>query len=146
MFHVASTGRLSFDKLIQFAHESGLELVLTGRLRSQLQVGGAQGPGEGPRLFADLDRGIEWCEDQIIAVLETPATAPASLADQLATIWPDRAQIDELLRPLQRREVAGGEHLLRQGDEPDQLFLLEAGQVTAQIEKPGSVPVRLETM
>ena len=35
---------------------------------------------------------------------------------------------------------------MRQGDEPDQLFLLEAGQVTAQIEKPGSVPVRLETM
>jgi len=144
-----SSGRLSFDKLIQFAHESNIELVLTGltdRLRSQLQVGGARGPGEGPRLLADLDRGIEWCEDRIIAGLETPAAATASLADQLATLWPDRAQIDELLRRLERREVAAGEYLMRQGDEPDQLFLLETGQVTAQIEKPGSVLVRLETM
>ena len=102
-----SSGRLSFDKLIQFAHDNRIELVLTGlsgRLRSQLQVGDTiqhgldREPGERLRLMADLDRGIEWCEDRIIAEMETPASAPESLADQLATIWPDRAQIDELLR------------------------------------------------
>ena len=144
-----SSGRLSFDKLIQFAHESKFELVLTGlsdRLQSQLRVSDPIGPGAGPRVLADLDRGIEWCEDQMIAELETPATAPESLAEQLATFWPDRAQIDELLSRLQRREVASGEYLMCQGDEPAELFLLETGQVTAQIEKPGSVPVRLETM
>jgi SulP family sulfate permease len=144
-----STGRHSFSKMLQFARESQAHLILTGltdRLRDQLLPGGLRAPQDGLHLLADIDRGIEWGEDQIIAGLQTASAAEASLTDELVAIWPDRAQIDALLRYMQRAEVAPGEHLIHQGDEPDQLFFVEVGQVTAQLEKPGAAPVRLETM
>ncbi len=144
-----STGRLSFSKMIQFAHDSQTQLILTGlsgRLREQLRLDNSPAPADGPHLLADMDRGIEWCEDQILAGLQTPSVAEASLPDTLAAIWTNRAGIEALLGHLQRWEVPAGEHLIRQGDEPDELFFIEAGQVTAQLEKPGSAPVRLETM
>ncbi len=143
-----STGRLSFSKMFQFARESQTQLILTGLtgpLQNQLLQGGPAALPEEPRQLADLDRGIEWCEDQILASFQT-TEAEAGLADTLAASEPDRARLAALLGHMGRREVAAGEYLIRQGDEPDELFLVEAGQVTAHLEKPGVAPVRLETM
>jgi SulP family sulfate permease len=143
-----STALLSFSRLLQWARENEIRLIMSGlttRARNQLRKGGFIEQTEGLRLFADMDRGIEWCEDQIVA--RAPAAgSPASLQGQLLTILPDQAKIAALIRHLHRLEVAAGEHIIRQGDEPDHLFFVESGQLTAQLEKPGRAPVRLETM
>jgi SulP family sulfate permease len=119
---------------------------LAARARDQLRNGGFTEQTEGLRLFVDMDRGIEWCEDQIVASAQTEVSPKANLHDQLLTILPDQAQIAALIQHMHRREVAAGEHIIRQGDEPDHVFFVESGQLTAQLEKPGREPVRLETM
>jgi SulP family sulfate permease len=144
-----STGLLSFSKLLQFAHKSKIELIMTGltkSIRDQLFHGGFTKQTHGVHLFADMDRGIEWCEDQIIAGIYSAWVPDADLHDQLLTIVPDKTRVATLLEHMQRREVAAGEYIIRQGEEPDQLFFLVSGQLTAQLEKPGRAPVRLETM
>jgi SulP family sulfate permease len=144
-----STALLSFRKLLQLVCESKIELIMTGlasRARGQLLRGGFTEQTDGLRLLADMDRGIEWCEDQIVAGVQTELSPEANLRDQLLTILPDASRIAALIQSMHRREVAAGQQIIRQGDEPDSLFFVESGQLTAQLEKPGQEPVRLETM
>jgi SulP family sulfate permease len=144
-----STALLSFSRLLQWARENQIALNMSGlaaRARDQLRNGGFTEQTEGLRLFVDMDRGVEWCEDQIVASAQTEVSPKANLQDQLLTILPDQAQIAALIQHMHRREVAAGEHIIRQGDEPDHVFFVESGQLTAQLEKPGREPVRLETM
>lgn len=144
-----STALLSFNRLLQYTRDNQIELIMTGlasRARNQLLRGGFTGQTPGLHLFSDMDRGIEWCEDQIIATVQASASPEASLHDHLVTILPDSPGVAALIQQLRRREVAAGEYIIREGEEPDALFFLESGQLTAQLEKPGREPVRLETM
>ena len=45
-----------------------------------------------------------------------------------------------IVRYLQRQEFTAGEYLIRQGAESDDLFFIESGQVTSQIDNPASAP------
>jgi SulP family sulfate permease len=148
-----STGLLSFDKLWSLTREQGIILTFTGlnntgvqhvSIREQLRQGGFLEQADSLRFFPDLDHGIEWCEEQIVAAARLEAEEK-SLADHFAGILPEE-QLHQILQYLQRQEFAPGEYLMRQEDESDDLYIVEAGQVTSQIENPGQPPLRLETM
>ncbi len=146
---VDSTALLSFAKIVGLAREQGVVLVLTGlapQLQRQVSRSGlADQPGV-VQIFAQLDYGVEWCENQLVAGEQAGPAADAALREQLAFIVPAPEQIDTLLGYCTRREIAAGEYLIRQGDAPELLFFVERGQVTARLEAPGRAPVRLETM
>ncbi len=59
---------------------------------------------------------------------------------------PDVTNLDDLLGYFERLEVGAGYYLMKEGDLPEDLFFIESGQVTAQLEFPDRSPVRLETM
>jgi SulP family sulfate permease len=59
---------------------------------------------------------------------------------------PDQAQLGRLFEFLEKRVVAAGDYLMHQQDAPDNIYFVESGQVTAQLEFPSKPPVRLETM
>jgi SulP family sulfate permease len=148
-----STGLLSFDKLWSLTQEQGIILIFTGlanaglqhvSVREQLTRGGFVTQADSLRFFPDLDHGIEWCEDQIVAGAQLEAEEK-SLADYFTSILPAE-QMRRIIRYLQRQEFATGDYLMRQGAESDDLFFVESGQVTSQIENPGQPPLRLETM
>ena len=148
-----STGLLSFDKLLSLVEEQAIALVFTGMsgggvqhisIREQLSKGGFDAKPEVLHFFPDLDRGIEWCEDQIIAAVQLEAEAK-SLTDYFSDILP-ADQMRQIVRYMERREFAAGEYLMQQGDAADDLFFVESGQITSQIENPGQKPIRLETM
>jgi SulP family sulfate permease len=69
-----------------------------------------------------------------------------SLRTQLKLLLPNDTNPDRLLRYFERLEVGTGYHLMRQNDTPEDLYFIESGQVTAQLEYPNRSPVRLETM
>lgn len=148
-----STGLLSFDKLLSFTREQAITLVFTGlsnvgvqhvSIREQLARGGFTDHAEGLRMFTDLDRGIEWCEDQIIAQAQL-AAEEKNLIDYFADTIPSD-QMRQIIGYMERCEFAAGEYLMRLGDEADDLFFVESGQVTSQIEHPDQKTIRLETM
>jgi SulP family sulfate permease len=148
--HVAgvdSTALISFGRLAQQAADERVELVLTGlpdRVGEQLR----RDPELARlRCFPDLDRGIEWCEERLLDEGGGARMAGAALREELVALLPDAARIDALLARTTRLELRAGEHLVHEGDEPDALYFVESGQLSAQIPRgEGRRGVRLQTM
>jgi SulP family sulfate permease len=139
-----STALLSFTKMLQLAEAQGLTLIFTQlgpAVRRQIAQGlPHSGAGNSVRIFPDLDRGLEWCENELLAAANIPGGAGFELRELLA---PDP---DAMLAYFERRVVGPGEYLIHQGEQPEDMFFVESGQVTAQIETEGAAPLRLETM
>ncbi len=141
-----STALLSFDKLRQLAREGGFTLTvatLSPALREQFAKGGLR-EEEGVLRFApDLDRAAEWIEDQVCLAAED--AGERTLDSHLQAILPGEGT-RRLLAHLERREIGAGDYLMAQDEEPELIYFIESGQVTAQLERPGQAPLRLETM
>jgi sulfate permease, SulP family len=138
---IDSTALLSAAKVVQLADDAGFVLVFTGlapQLMDQIERGLLRNTGGARiRVFPDQDHGLEWCENQLLQSLDGQHVgAPAQHMPDLG----------RLLGFFERRTVAAGEYLMRQGDEPEDMFFVETGQVTAQLEAGDGAPVRLESM
>jgi SulP family sulfate permease len=147
---IDATAALSFAKLLDLTDRAGVRLVITGLAAApwgQLERGGLhdRGPDDdsatGVHRFADLDRGLEWCEERVLA----SATAGTPATSGLLTLIPDPVELDNLLRRLDRLEIEPGDRLMLEGDRSTELYLIESGTFTVGLERPGSAVVRLQT-
>ena len=50
------------------------------------------------------------------------------------------------MKYLEKKEVKEGEYLMRQGDQPDEMYFIEAGLVSVQLELPDGKILRLRSM
>lgn len=157
-----STASLSFAKIKQLARMQQIVLVLTnpsGEGASPVQRNSVakffaqmgdidQGEAEKTvRIFPDLDRGLEWCENQILLAAGVNLNDDKESLDfHFRSLLPDATNLDGLLKYFERLDVGSGYYLMKQGDPPGDLYFIESGQVTAQLEFPDRNPVRLETM
>jgi sulfate permease, SulP family len=145
-----STAMLSFRKLRQLGESHGLTLVFTqlapGIRRQFEQALFYEEGARGVRIFPDLDRGLEWCENELLASATPSGDGARTLYAQLAQIVPEATNLDSLLTYFEQRMIAPGDYLIHQDDPPDDMFFVESGQVTARIEPKEGAPVRLETM
>ena len=98
-------------------------------------------------VLADLDHGVEWCED---ALLESTGVlrknTHKSFQDQLLALVGDSEIIKRIMNYLELFEFPEDFQLIRQGDSPGSVYFLEEGMVTVQLEEPGEEPVRLNTL
>jgi SulP family sulfate permease len=144
-----SSAVMSFLKLRQLAAKSGLTLLFTQlqpSIQSQLKQGGlfAEGPAC-PRQFADLDRGMEWCEDRILAGdpgLDVPV---ATLDSQLLALLRDPSLAAAMCAYFEGIEVAQGQPLFREGEPSDGLYFLESGRASVVVVLPGGRTLRRRT-
>jgi SulP family sulfate permease len=67
------------------------------------------------------------------------------MAGYLQAVVPGAAAV-RAISYMERLELGVGDYLMRQGAAADDLFFIESGQVTAQLESPDRPPMRLETM
>ncbi len=146
---VDSSALLSFRRLLQLVKAEQATLIFTEvkpRTRRQLEQGDL--PEQPPLLyyFPDLDHGLEWSENNILAAHGVSLSEPVDLLAQLAQIVPDITLLEALLARFDYLEVPVGEYLMREGERPETLYLLADGRATAQLERQGEAPVRLETM
>lgn len=143
-----SSGLYAFTRMQQQRDAWNTVVVLSGlsaTMRNQL-VGADLLDVQGAlRDMPSLDRALEWCEEALIraAALERNS---ATIAAQLRDVLPDPEHVERFLTYLERREAGIGERLLRQGETSDDLMFIETGVVSAQIERPGAEPIRLQTM
>jgi SulP family sulfate permease len=144
-----SSAVISFVKGRQLAKALGITLLLTNvspDIDHQLQRGGLA-PGERLHFFPDLDRGLEWCENQLLKTgLVTMPVMPLTLRAQLAESGLDRTQTTRLFEFLEKVEVQKGEHLIRQGEQADDLYFVETGEVSVYLELEADQRVRLQTL
>jgi SulP family sulfate permease len=139
-----SSAVMSFRKVVQLAEANGFELVFSDvpdLVQRQLRRGGVV-PSDGVvRFEPDLDRGLQLCEDGLLAAegqatASDESTSSDPLAGLPARLWPY----------LERRTVPEGTVLIRQGDPPDDLFVLESGRLRVEMVTPEGTRMRLSTM
>lgn len=150
-----STVGLIFTKLVKLLISKGITVLLapppdpavTDKTMTELLAELAQQNKEALFSFDDLDKGVEWCENQLLKEAGQKIDEHShTLRDFLRPILPDDLEFETVFPVFERDEVAAGYYLIEQGASADAMFFIEAGQVTAQLELPGRRPVRLETM
>jgi len=137
---------MTFQKIRQAAARNGCLLAFCGL---QPQVAGVldeAGPDAVTERFADLDHGLEWCEDRLLEAHRGEPNADAGALDRyLLAELGDSSAVDRVRGAMERREFGAGEWLFREGDPPDALYLVASGRVSVVLERAGADPLRLHT-
>jgi SulP family sulfate permease len=141
---VDSSAVAAFAKAMRLAEGGGFEIVFTGpsdSVRAQLERGGVV-PTEGTVGFEpDLDRGLQRCEDALLAAV-TPDHAAAG-ADQVEGLGDLPPGLSDYL---ERVSVPAGTVLLHQGDPPGDVYVLESGHLGVETQTPEGPRIRLRSI
>ena len=147
---IDSSALLGFVKMRKLAESQGAGLVFvhtSPEIRSQLESNGIRdGEGVVVRWFPELDRAVEWCEDQILLARSIALEEPHLPLDQRLARVLVSVDTSKLMGYLERMEVPAGHSLMRQDDPADDVYLVESGRITAQMKLGDGSEVRLLTM
>jgi SulP family sulfate permease len=146
-----SSAVLGFTRIYQLAEANHIHLVLTELkpvIQHRLAQGGlVEGEDEFLRIFPALDYGMEWCENRILAEdSRSLIMKAATLQAQLNKVFASPEQIERFMKYSERQEVEKGRTLINQGDPPDSMYFVDAGQVAVQLEVEEGQFIRLRTM
>jgi SulP family sulfate permease len=141
---------MSFLKLQRLAKNHGVTVVHTNlpdSITAQLQANTSLNGNEQVQTFSDLDHGIEWCENQIIAYEGLPVKEKRqTLEIQLARNMPSHLDMGKLFTYFEREEIEANTYIIHQGELSNELYFIEEGQVTVQLELEDGHTIRLRTM
>jgi sulfate permease, SulP family len=145
-----SSAVLAFIKAHRLAEGQGFTLIVTGlsdRFRRELERGGFSAAAlPGLRVFADVDRATQWCEDRLLEREAAVGDASPPLDVLLREGFGLTADADRLLPYLELVELPAGHELISQGEASSDVYLLESGRLTAVLTLPHRGQVRLRTM
>jgi SulP family sulfate permease len=146
-----SSAVMSFIKMNQLAESHSFQMIfanLPPGLRQQMAASGLLPPDvERIHTFADCDRAIEWCENDLLhgAGLD-PYGYDEALSVFLERELGEPETAARLIAYLDRQELEKGEHLMRQGDTTGALYFIESGKVAVELEIEEEEPVRLRSI
>ena len=83
--------------------------------------------------FRDLDRAVEWAEDQLLETAryeDVPELSPGKMALFSGL---DDAEVEIALEALERRELSHGEVVFQEGDPGDRLYLIARGFISIKL-------------
>ncbi len=128
-----------FERVALFARDRGIRVLLTGLTEAQLGQFAdlTTAYRDVISLQPDLDHGLAFCEELILADVEFVGTAQA---DRL------RDLVGELGAHLEHRRFDKGDVLMRQGDPSPGLYLIRSGQATVLLDVDGRASTRLRTL
>lgn len=144
-----SSAVFSFIKCEQLVESHGATLILTNlsdQISRQLEIGGVSEVSSSLHIFPDLDRGLEWCEGRLLelaGLTETPV--PLTLFERLLEAGFVTEDANKLIAYLERVEIAQGEYLIHQGDDSNDLYLIDLGQLSIYLELENDNTLRLQT-
>jgi SulP family sulfate permease len=172
-----SSAVLSFARMKQLAQTHKIVLVFTqlsAKMQRQLEKEIlSDEDGAVWQVYPDLDRGVEWCEEQIVQTFESVGLTAKSKTfkqqleeslprsgrftrlldflvqedtEQTKGIETESFSMASLMTHMERKDVEAGYYLIHQGDTPQGLYFIETGQVTVQLEQKEGSTVRLRTM
>ena len=139
-------------RLKQLMQSNGIQMVWTNvasPIRHQLEHGGlVDEKDDSFIILPTLDHGMEWCENKILAQegITDLTGFIERMEAQLKRALDGHRAVGRLMKYLEHREVKQGEYLMRQGDPPVEMYFVEAGLVTAQLEFPDGQVLRLRSI
>jgi len=149
---IDSSAVFSITRMKQLAEVQNIHMVwtnLTPAIVRLLEKGGLiDKTDENFIIHPTLDHGLEWCENQILAHqgITDLTGVIEKIERQLKQAIPDLKDVKHLTKYLEKKELNQDEYLIYQGDQPDEMYFIEAGLVTAQLELPDGNIMRLKSM
>ncbi|GAA4476988.1 glutaminase A [Rhodococcus olei] len=100
------------------------------------------------RIFADLDRALEWAEDELLDRHCDGGRIPAAiaLADHPLLAGLSAAQFDHIAAELDLVDAPGGHTVVRRGDDPVGIVLILSGRVSTIVTGPDGTEHRITTL
>jgi sulfate permease, SulP family len=90
------------------------------------------------------DRALQAAEDRLVAA-NTRGISQQRFVEALAALAPAPISEERLAAYIEHIELKPNEMLMRLGDPAEAIFFVESGHVTAELEREGASPVRLQT-
>lgn len=96
------------------------------------------------RWFTDLDRALEWAEDELLggARFNQAAEGEIPLARMSLFDGLSAGEVERVAHAFERRELAGGEPVFLEGDHGDRFYLIARGSVSIKVRIRGDVRAR----
>lgn len=147
-----SSAVFSITRMKQLAESQNIKMVwtnLSSAIARQLDKGGlVDETDDSFIILPTLDHGLEWCENRILATNADPDLAGffEKIEEHLKQAIPELEDVSRMMKYLDRIEVEEGHYLMRQGDQPDEMYFIESGLVSAQLDLPDGKIVRLRSM
>ena len=141
-----TSAMLSFTKLEQVCSSLEVRLAFSG-LRADLEEVFIQArflPNPKIKVFSDLDRGLEWIEDDLLGVHDAPTIiAPMSMGGTQIIAEMDlrrilkahfnKPSVDAVIGYCEQIKLAEGSLLFRRGDPGNALYFIERGEVSVML-------------
>lgn len=145
-----SSAALSFLKLRRMAEKSSFMLVFSHveeAFQKQLKQSDCI-VEEDPhcKLFLDLDRALEFCEDEILRSIRSSADVIASVEISLKTLLGSPDDLPRLIPFMERIQLAQGEILFHAGQKADALYVIERGSLSVFLHQASGQKKRLASM
>lgn len=131
---VDASSAVVFRKIIRLCESHDIQTIFTGLsrpLQAKLERCGLDLSRHAVRLFPDLDYGLEWSEQILLA--ETPAQLTLPEALGLSSPFPK-----ELESYFESVNIPAGETFIRRGDEPDAFYIVLRGRVSISLSIAGT--------
>lgn len=151
---IDSSAVLTFSKILRLAQKQPFTLVLTN-LNDIFEAKLQQGEGfdrelDCCKVFPDIDRGLEWCEEQLL----TTAVSTSDLASErqkpsvqelLTQLFLSSQQAERFMSYLEPQSLPPCHYIFRRGEASPDLYFIESGQVSVLLETGDGYPKRLQT-
>jgi len=131
---IDSSASNSFAKLVALGTQAGTQVLfcsLDETVSDVLVRGGVTDSASSQRVFPDLDRALEWCEEDLLASIAgiERESVPAWLARELGGSDQSRA----LMAHFETARVSAETVLFRRGDPSDSLYIVAEGRLRVSI-------------
>ncbi|MCC6568709.1 MAG: SLC26A/SulP transporter family protein [Anaerolineales bacterium] len=150
--HLDSSAVFGITRLKQVVQANNILMVWTEvkpEIVKNLELGGLKDDTDNSFIIKPtLDEGVEWCENKILTRqgMNDLTGFIEKVESQLQRVFPDLKSADRLLQYLERRELREGETLIKQGDPADEMYFVESGLVTIELELPNNKHLRLRSI
>jgi len=142
---------VDFAKLRQLATQHGIHMIFANvspNIRDVLiNYGYGSLTGELSSEFEDIDRAMEYCENELLEKADLPEPEHISIKQQIES-RPLMRMLDVslLTKYLERVEVSTGDYLVQQNDESNAMYFIESGRVDIQLQTEHGKTMRLRSM
>jgi SulP family sulfate permease len=137
---IDSSAAYSFAQIKRSAHDLGVQLVLVHLSAAAEKVlRSSDFITDNVGIIPELDRALEWCENEIITLHRGLEQEEANLHDWFTQILGSERDADELIRRCQRIEVDAGEVIVRAGDDADSMHFILDGRVGIMFPADGRI-------
>jgi SulP family sulfate permease len=142
-----SSSVLSFAKMRQIARQQD-SVILFSRVPASLadKLHGESNGSERTRTFHDVDRALEWCEDQLLENADRERTQYNGLLDLVNQQFGSNTMARAFVEYLEHLDVTVGTYLCREGEASTSLFFVERGRISVTVELANGQQKRLRSM